>query len=243
MNLKNINPQELKELKEIVYQANMLLSKYGLVIHTWGNVSAISKDRSYYVIKPSGVDYQTMKPDDMVVMDLNNNIISGTLNPSTDMPTHSILYKNFEKVQAIVHTHSPHAVAFAQSGNDIPCFGTTHADNFFGSVPCARDLSKGEINSDYEENTGKVIVEKFRKNNLDYAATPACLVKEHGPFCWSLKNAIDASNLALTLEEVAKMAIYTMQINSNAKEAKKELQLKHYYRKHGPNAYYGQNKK
>lgn len=243
MNLKNINLQELNELKKSVYEANMLLQKYGLVIHTWGNVSGISKDRSYYVIKPSGVDYATMKPDDMVVMDLDDNVLQGNLNPSTDAPTHSLLYKEFNKIQSIVHTHSTYAVAFAQAGKDIKCYGTTHADNFFGSVPCARDLSKEEINQEYEKNTGKVILEKFKLNKLDYAATPACLVKEHGPFCWSLKNPIDAANLALTLEQVAKTALLTTQINPLATEAKKDLQLKHYYRKHGPNAYYGQNKK
>lgn len=243
MDLNKINKTELNQLKKEVYEANMLLKKYGLVIHTWGNVSAISADRSYYVIKPSGVDYSQLKPEDMVVMDLDDNIIEGKYNPSTDAPTHSYIYKTFEKTKAIVHTHSPYAVGYAQAGQDIVCFGTTHADNFFGSVPCARDLNKQEIDTEYEKNTGKVIVEKFVKNNIDYKATPACLVKEHGPFCWSLKGAIDAANLALTLEEVAKMSVITKQINNNATEAKKDLQLKHYYRKHGPNAYYGQNNK
>lgn len=235
--------KHLNQLKKSVYEANMLLQKYGLVIHAWGNVSGISKDRSYYVIKPSGVDYQAMTPDDMVVMDLNDNVLSGNLNPSTDAPTHSLLYKRFDKINAIVHTHSTYAVSFAQAGKDIVCYGTTHADNFFGSVPCARDLTKEEINFEYEKNTGKVIIEKFEKYNIDYKATPACLVKEHGPFCWSLKSPIDVANLALTLEQVAKTALFTNQINPLATEAKKELQLKHYYRKHGPNAYYGQNKK
>lgn len=243
MTSKDINLTEIKELQKVVYEANMLLSKYGLVIHTWGNVSGITKDRKYYVIKPSGVSYATMKPEDMVVMDLNDNVIMGELNPSTDAPTHSILYKKFDKVQAIVHTHSTYATSYAQSGLDITCYGTTHADNFYGSVPCARALTKEELESEYEKNTGKVIVERFESHKLDYAATPACLVKEHGPFCWSLKNPIDAANLALTLEQVAKMALFTKQINPLATEANKGLQLKHYNRKHGPNAYYGQSKK
>ena len=243
MNIKEINLEELKELQSSVYEANMLLWKYGLVIHTWGNVSGISKDRKYYVIKPSGVSYEKLKPDDMVVIDLDDNVIHGNLNPSTDTPTHSVLYKNFKNVQAIVHTHSTYATSYAQSGLDIKCYGTTHADNFFGSIPCARSLTKYEIDSEYEKNTGKVIVEKFAFDNLNYEATPACLVKEHGPFCWSLKNSIDAVNLALTLEEVAKMALFTKQINPFCKEANKSLQLKHYYRKHGSNAYYGQIKK
>lgn len=243
MDLREINLDELKDLQKTVYEANMLLWKYGLVIHTWGNVSGISKDRKFYAIKPSGVSYETMKPEDMVIMDLDDNVILGDLNPSTDTPTHSIIYKNFANVQAIVHTHSTYATSFAQSGLGIKCYGTTHADNFFGSIPCARSLTKEEINSEYEKNTGKVIVEEFVTNNLDYAATPACLVKEHGPFCWSLKNPIDAANLALTLEQVAKMALLTRKINPFVNEANKDLQLKHYFRKHGPNAYYGQNKK
>nr|WP_307128240.1 L-ribulose-5-phosphate 4-epimerase [[Mycoplasma] testudinis] len=237
-----MDKRELKKLKDEVYEANMLLQKYHLVIHTWGNVSAISKDRSYFVIKPSGVSYEKLAPDDMVVVDLNDKVLEGKLNPSTDTPTHSLLYKKFPKIQAIVHTHSPHAVAYAQAGSDIPCYGTTHADNFYGSVPCARDLTKEEINGEYEHNTGLVILEKFKKDKIDYTATAACLVKEHGPFCWSMKNAYDAANLALTLEEIAKMAIYTKIINPKAIHAKLELQKKHYERKHGVNAYYGQKK-
>lgn len=243
MLLKNINQKELEELKQQVYEANMLLNKYKLIIHTWGNVSAISEDRSYYVIKPSGIDYETMTPEDMVVLDLNDNVIMGELNPSTDSPTHSTIYKIFTKVKSIVHTHSKYAVSFAQAGLEIKCYGTTHADNFFESIPCTRALNKNEIDDEYEKNTGLVIVETFIKNNLDYVATPGCLVKEHGPFCWSTKNPKDASNLALTLEEIAKMALFTKQINPLATEANKDLQLKHYYRKHGPNSYYGQKNK
>lgn len=243
MNIKEINLEELKKLQSIVYEANMLLWKYGLVIHTWGNVSGISGDRKYYVIKPSGVSYATMKPEDMVVMSLDDEVIHGNLKPSTDMPTHSVIYKNFRNVKGIVHTHSTYATSYAQSGLDIECYGTTHADNFFGSIPCVRALTEYEINSEYEKNTGKVIVERFISKDLDYCATPACLVKEHGPFCWSVKDPIDAANLALTLEQVAKMALLTKQINPLSKGANKNLQLKHYHRKHGPNAYYGQNKK
>ncbi|MCF0218128.1 MAG: L-ribulose-5-phosphate 4-epimerase [Malacoplasma sp.] len=233
----------METLKQQVYEANMLLVKYNLVIHTWGNVSQISRDRTYYVIKPSGVSYQTLKADDMVVVDLQNNVIQGHYNPSTDTPTHSIIYKYFDKVQAIVHTHSTYATSFAQAGVDIKCYGTTHADNFFGNVPCLPSLTKQEISGEYEKNTGKKIVTIFENQKIDYAATPACLIKEHGPFCWSLKNAKDAADLALTLEQVAKMAFLTQNINPLSNEAQKDLQLKHYYRKHGKNAYYGQKDK
>lgn len=236
--------EELQKLKQIVYEANMLLQKYNLVIHTWGNVSAISKDRSYMVIKPSGVSYETMTVNDMVIVKIDNNeVIDSQLNPSSDTPTHTLLYKANPQIQAIVHTHSPYATAFAQAGKDIACLGTTHADNFYGPVPCARELTVEEINGAYEHNTGLVIIETFKNRNIDFAATPAVLVKEHGPFVWSTKNAIDAANLALTLEEVAKMATYTYTINPQATSAKKELQDKHYFRKHGQNAYYGQSKK
>ncbi|WP_434337105.1 L-ribulose-5-phosphate 4-epimerase [Mesomycoplasma conjunctivae] len=237
-----IDPAELKQLQQHVYDANMLLYNYKLAIHTWGNVSAISKDRKYMVIKPSGVSYQAMQPADMVAVDLDNNVISGSLNPSSDTPTHTLLYKQDPRIQAIVHTHSPFAVAWAQAGSDIPALGTTHADNFYGAVPCARELSEQEINGDYEHNTGLVIIEHFQKNNIDFIATPATLVKEHGPFCWSAKSATDAVNLALTLEEVAKMALYTKLINPLQKQANIFLQNKHYNRKHGKNAYYGQKK-
>ncbi|WP_029513386.1 L-ribulose-5-phosphate 4-epimerase [Mycoplasmopsis primatum] len=232
---------EIKKLKQEVYEANMLLVKYNLVIHTWGNVSGITNDRKYMVIKPSGVDYETLSADDMVITDMDNNVYDSKYRPSSDTPTHTLLYKNHPEIKGIVHTHSTNAVAFAQAGKDIPCFGTTHADNFYGPVPCARALSPEEINGEYEHNTGLVIIETFNKRKLDWKATSATLVKEHGPFVWSFKSPKDAVNLALTLEEVAKMAIKTLIISNNdAPVAQKALVEKHYNRKHGKNAYYGQ---
>ncbi|TDV24192.1 L-ribulose 5-phosphate 4-epimerase [Mycoplasmopsis mustelae] len=238
-----MNKEEIQKLKQDVYEANMLLYKYKLAIHTWGNVSGITKDRKLMVIKPSGVNYETMTVDDMVVVDMDNNVIDSKLNPSSDTPTHTLLYKANPNIQGIVHTHSPYAVGFAQAGKEIKCFGTTHADNFYGSVPCTRELTDEEINGAYEHNTGLVIIEHYQKNNLSFESTSATLVKEHGPFVWSIKNPKDAVNLALTLEEVAKMAINTLIIDPNKQQANKTLQNKHHFRKHGPNAYYGQTKK
>ncbi|WP_027120542.1 L-ribulose-5-phosphate 4-epimerase [Mycoplasmopsis lipofaciens] len=233
--------EEIQQLKEEVFKANLLLVKYGLVIHTWGNVSGITKDRKYMVIKPSGVSYENMKADDMVVTDLNNNVIDSKYKPSSDTPTHTLLYKENPELKGIVHTHSVNAVSFAQAGKDIPCFGTTHADNFYGPVPCARSLTPEEINGEYEHNTGLVIIETFKKRKIDWKACSATLVKEHGPFVWSFKSPKDAVDLALTLETVAKMAINTLIINNNeAPQAQKSLIEKHYNRKHGKNAYYGQ---
>nr|WP_318034605.1 L-ribulose-5-phosphate 4-epimerase [Mesomycoplasma lagogenitalium] len=238
-----MDKQEIQKLKEEVYQANMLLYKYKLAIHTWGNVSGITKDRKYMVIKPSGVSYEKMTADHMVVVDMDNNVIESSLNPSSDTPTHTLLYKANENIKGIVHTHSPFAVGWAQAGKEIPCFGTTHADNFYGSVPCTRELTDEEINGQYEHNTGLVIIEHYKKNNISFESTSATLVKEHGPFVWSIKSPQDAVNLALTLEEVAKMAIYTLSVDSKKVQANKTLQDKHYYRKHGKNAYYGQKLK
>lgn len=238
-----MNNKELIELQKRVYEANMLLYNYKLAIHTWGNVSGISLDRKYMAIKPSGVSYQKMKYSDMVIIEIaSGKKINSELNPSSDTPTHLLLYQNFPKVKAIVHTHSPNAIAWAQNGKDIPCYGTTHADNFYGSIPCARSLSKTEINSEYEHNTGLVILEKFA-TKFNYISSPGCLVKNHGPFTWSTKSEIDAVNIALTLEEIAKMARYTIAIDSNVKEVDKNLMDYHYNRKHGKNAYYGQIKK
>ncbi|QGZ97795.1 L-ribulose-5-phosphate 4-epimerase AraD [Mycoplasma sp. NEAQ87857] len=232
---------EITQLKQEVYEANMLLVKYKLVIHTWGNVSGITKDRKFMVIKPSGVSYDTLKPKDMVITDLDNNIYDSKYNPSVDTPTHTLLYKNNPEMQAIVHTHSPYAVGFAQAGKDIPCYGTTHADNFYGSVPCARALTPDEINGQYEHNTGLVILETFKQRKIDFKACPATLVKEHGPFVWSYKSPKDAVNMALTLEEVAKMAINTIIIENNASHPAQEALIeRHYQRKHGKNATYGQ---
>ncbi|MGZ9763084.1 L-ribulose-5-phosphate 4-epimerase AraD [Mycoplasma sp. 5912] len=238
-----VNKEEIQKLKQEVYQANMLLYQYKLAIHTWGNVSGISEDRKYMVIKPSGVSYETMSVDDMVVVDMDNNVIDSKLNPSSDTPTHTLLYKANKNIKGIVHTHSPYAVGFAQAGKEIKCFGTTHADNFYGSVPCTRELTDDEINGAYEHNTGLVIIEHFTKNNISFESTSATLVKEHGPFVWSIKNPKDAVNLALTLEEVAKMALHTLILVPDKGPANQTLQNKHHFRKHGPNAYYGQIKK
>ena len=231
----------LEELKKEVYEANMLLPKYNLVTFTWGNVSGIDREKGLVVIKPSGVDYDIMKPEDMVVLDLNTgDRVEGKLNPSSDTPTHLELYRSFPDVGGVVHTHSPYATSWAQAGRDIPCYGTTHADYFYGPIPCLRVLTKDEIEDAYEENTGYLIVNEFRAKRLDYTAVPACLCKNHGPFAWG-KSTHEAVHNAVVLEEVAKMALRTEMIKADVKPAPQELQDKHYYRKHGANAYYGQN--
>ena len=230
----------LEELKKKVYEANMLLPKYGLVLFTWGNVSEIDREKGLFVIKPSGVEYDKMTPDDMVVMDLDGNKVEGDFNPSSDTPTHRELYKAFKEIGGVVHTHSSYATSFAQAGRDIPCYGTTHADYIYGSVPCLRCLTKGEIEDAYESNTGHLIVNEFIRRDLDVTAVPACLCKNHGPFIWG-KDCFEAVHNAVVLEEVAKMAMWTELINPQVKEASQELMDKHYYRKHGAGAYYGQN--
>lgn len=229
----------LDDLKREVCEANLLLPKYGLVTFTWGNVSAIDREQGLFVIKPSGVEYDVLKPEDMVVVDLEGNVVEGTLNPSSDTATHLELYKAFPNIGGVVHTHSSYATSWAQSGRDIPCYGTTHADYFYGDIPCLRCLRKDEIEDAYEENTGHLIVNEFRRMERDYEAVPAVLCKNHGPFCWG-KNAEDAVHCAVVLEEVAKMAMRTELINGMVHPAPQELQDKHYYRKHGANAYYGQ---
>lgn len=228
----------LEELKQKVYEANMELPKYGLVTFTWGNVSAIDRETGYFVIKPSGVEYDKLKPEDMVVMDLNMNKIEGDLNPSSDTATHCELYKAFPSIGGVVHTHSTWATSWAQAGRDIPCYGTTHADYIYGPIPCVRNLTKEEL-EDYEVNTGKLIVEHFLKADVD--AVPGVLCKNHGPFTWG-KDGHEAVHNAVVVEECAKMAAHTEQINPDAKPAPQELQDKHYFRKHGANAYYGQSK-
>lgn len=238
---KHLNQIELKELLQEVYEANIKLYKSNLAILTWGNVSKINKNRTYMVIKPSGLPYEKMTYLDMVVVDLNGNVLTDNIKPSSDTPTHLLLYKEYNEIESIVHTHSPYAVAFAQAGKDIPCYGTTHADNFYGSVPCVRDLTETEIMTNYEHNTGAVIVSEFKKRNISPRYINACLVKEHGPFVWSYKNASHAVDIASTLEEVAKMAILTTLVEKNAPEVKQAIKDKHYNRKHGKNAYYGQN--
>ena len=227
----------LEGLKSRVYKENMNLVKYGLVVLTWGNVSAIDRESGLVVIKPSGVSYDTMTEEDMVVVDLEGNVVEGKYRPSSDTPTHLYLYKVFPDVGGIVHTHSTHAVAFAQAGRSIPAYGTTHADAFYGNIPCARALSESEIKTDYEKNTGKVIFETF--GELDYNAIPGCLVKNHGPFTWG-KSPEKAVENAVTLEEVAKMAGLTEQLNPKTPNVEQHLLDKHYFRKHGKNAYYGQ---
>ena len=230
----------LEELKQRVYEANMLLPKYGLVTFTWGNVSEIDREKGLFAIKPSGVEYDKLTPEDMVIMDLKGNKVEGRYNPSSDMLTHLVLYNEFKEAGGIVHTHSPYATSWAQAGRDIPCYGTTHADYIYGEVPCARCLTKEEIDEAYEENTGHLIVSEFKARKKDYTAVPAVLCKNHGPFTWG-KDAHEAVHNAVVLEEVAKMALWCEQIKPDVKPAPQELQDKHYYRKHGANAYYGQN--
>lgn len=229
----------LEALKQKVLEANLKLKEYNLVVLTWGNVSALSDDRKYVVIKPSGVDYAVMSADQMVVTDLDGNVVEGNLRPSSDLPTHIEIYKNFPGIGGIVHTHSRYATAFAQAEQDLPCYGTTHADHFYGTVPCTRHLLPEEIERGYEINTGKVIVETFRKRHLDPLAVSAVLVCKHGPFTWgsNMKKAVEN---ALVLDETAHMALLSMMMNPSIQAAPQYLQDKHYFRKHGANAYYGQ---
>ena len=230
----------LEELKKEVCRANLFLVEHNLVVLTWGNVSAVTPDRRYAVIKPSGVDYAAMRPEQMVVTDIDGNVVEGDLRPSTDLLTHLELYRAFPRINSVVHTHSRWAVAFAQAEMDVPCYGTTHADQFYGGVPCTRPLSDGEIGEDYERNTGRVIVETLRNRGIDPAATPAVLVNKHGPFAWG-PSARKAVENALVLDEVCHMAILTRQLAGGGTEAAPQyLMDKHYFRKHGPNAYYGQ---
>lgn len=230
----------LETLKQQVYEANMELPRRGLVTYTWGNVSSIDRASGLVVIKPSGVEYEELTLDKMVVVDLQTGtIVEGSLNPSSDTKTHLELYKAFPALGGIVHTHSPFAVAWAQAGRDIPCYGTTHAHYFYGSVPCARHLTAAELEEDYEKNTGKVIIETFQNRNIDPVAVPAVICHSHGPFTWG-KDAAQAVYHAVVLEEVAKMALFTRQIDPAAAPAPQSMQDKHYLRKHGPNAYYGQ---
>lgn len=227
----------LEELKQKVYEANMDLPKYNLVTFTWGNVSAIDRESGLFVIKPSGVDYDKLVPSDMVVMDLNGNKIEGAYNPSSDTPTHLELYKAYSHIGGIVHTHSPWATSWAQAKRGIPCYGTTHADYFYGEIPCARSLTPEEINSAYEKNTGLVIIETVSAKNA--MSVPGILCSNHGPFTWGT-DAADAVHNAVVLEEIAKMSYRTETLNSSVKPAPQVLQDKHYLRKHGANAYYGQ---
>jgi L-ribulose-5-phosphate 4-epimerase len=229
----------LEELKKIVCEANLELPKYGLVTFTWGNVSAIDRETGLVVIKPSGVDYDGMQPEDMVVVDLDGKVVEGKYKPSSDTPTHVALYKAFPALGGIVHTHSRWATTFAQAKMDIPALGTTHGDYFYGSIPCTRLMTPAEIAGEYEKETGNVIIETFRARNVDAAQVPAVLVASHGPFAWG-KNAKDAVHNAVVLEEVAFMALNAIQLNPGLGAMQQELLDKHYLRKHGKNAYYGQ---
>lgn len=227
----------LKKLKKTVCRANLNLVKHGLVTFTWGNVSSIDRENGLVVIKPSGVSYKNMTPEDMVVVDLDGNVVEGNYKPSSDTATHIILYKNFPDIGGVVHTHSEWATIWAQAGQAIPALGTTHADYFYGNIPCTRKLTTAEINSAYEEETGNVIVETF--HSQDPNAIPGVLVNNHGPFSWG-KDAQDAVHNAVVLETVAKMAYYTLKIK-NVSTIDQELLDKHYLRKHGDDAYYGQS--
>lgn len=227
----------LENLKELVCDANLRLPAHGLVTFTWGNVSAIDRESGYVVIKPSGVEYNELTPDKMVVVDLDGNIVEGDLNPSSDTPTHVYLYRQFENIGGIVHTHSTHATAFAQARMPIEAYGTTHADYFYGAIPCTRELTAVETRDNYEINTGKVIAEAFKLLKPD--AIPGVVVANHGPFAWG-KNAAEAVHNAVVLEEVAKMAIFMKTINPDSEPINKYILDKHYNRKHGANAYYGQ---
>ena len=230
----------LEELKEKVYQANLDLVKQGLVIFTWGNVSGIDREKGLVVIKPSGVDYDTMKASDMVVVDLETSkVVEGDLNPSSDTPTHLVLYKAFPNIQGVVHTHSTYATAWAQAGKDIPNIGTTHADYFHEAIPCTDDMTKEEVEGNYELETGNVIVKRFIGINPDH--TPGVLVKNHGPFSWGTSPANAVYN-AKVMEQCAHMAFVSFMVNPDT-TMNPLLIEKHYNRKHGPNAYYGQKKK
>jgi len=229
----------LEELKKKVCNANLELVRRGVVLYTWGNVSEIDRESGLVVIKPSGVDYDGMSPEDMVVVRLSDGeVVEGKYKPSSDTPTHLVLYRAFEDIGGVVHTHSTTAVAFAQSGRDIPALGTTHADYFYGDIPCTRALTKEEVESAYEENTGNVIVETIKERGYDPMAIPAILTKNHGPFTWG-KDADAAVYHSVVLEKAAEMALKTLVLNPNASIDQYVLD-KHYMRKHGPNAYYGQ---
>jgi len=228
----------LKELKERVLKANLDLVNEGLVVNTWGNASGRDKESGLIVIKPSGVSYKSMKPEDMVVMDVKGKVIEGKFRPSTDAPTHLLLYNTFGSLGGIVHTHSTYATSWAQAGKSIPPLGTTHADHYYGAVPCSRNLNPDEVKKDYEINTGKIIVEVLK--DVDPLSVPSVLVNCHGPFCWGtdIENAVIN---AIALEEIARIAFYTVLLGKK-EPVEKYLLDKHYNRKHGRNSYYGQGK-
>jgi len=226
----------VEELKQKVFKANLDLVKHGLVIFTWGNVSAIDRKKGLVVIKPSGVSYDDMKAEDMVVLDMDGNVVEGKLKPSSDTATHLVLYKAFPEIGGVVHTHSTYATAWAQTGLDIPSIGTTHADYFFDAVPCTRDMTQAEVEGEYEKETGNVIVERF--SSINPVHVPGVLVNNHGPFSWG-KDADDAVHNAVVMEQIAKMASISFSVNPNLM-MNRNLITKHFNRKHGPGAYYGQ---
>ncbi|UVI33536.1 L-ribulose-5-phosphate 4-epimerase [Paenibacillus spongiae] len=229
----------MEELKRSVWEANMDLPRYGMVTFTWGNVSGIDRESGYIVIKPSGVPYEELRPDQMVVVDMDGHVVEGGLRPSSDTPTHAALYRAFAEIGGIVHTHSPWATSWAQAGRAVPALGTTHADYYYGEVPCTRPMTKEEINGDYELETGHVIIETFEQRGIDPNQVPGVLVYSHAPFCWG-KDPHHAVHNAVVLEEVAKMALHTFQLNADVQPMDRSLLDRHYLRKHGKNAYYGQ---
>ncbi|NDV43609.1 L-ribulose-5-phosphate 4-epimerase [Flagellimonas sediminis] len=228
-----------KSLKEECYEANMELNALGLVIYTFGNVSAVDRDKAVFAIKPSGVPYETLKPEDMVILDYDNNVVDGNMRPSSDTETHSHLYKNWESIGGVAHTHAMYSVSWAQAQRDIPVFGTTHADHLTQDIPCAPPMADELIQGNYEHNTGIQILDCFKERNLDHNEVEMVLIGNHGPFAWG-KNAAKAVYNSKVLETVAQMAYLTLQINPNAPRLKDSLIKKHYERKHGKNAYYGQ---
>lgn len=230
----------LEKLKEEVYQANMLLPHYHLITFTWGNVSGIDREQGLMVIKPSGVDYDKLSADQMVVVNFAGEVVEGDLNPSSDTPTHLELYKAFPDIAGIVHTHSPWAVSFAQAGRDIPAAGTTHGDYFYGDIPVTREMTKKEIAEAYEQQTGAVIIETFKRRAIDPNQIPAVLVNDHGPFTWG-SSPEDAVYHSVVLEEIAEMTYHSMQLSAGDVHMSQNLLDKHYLRKHGDTAYYGQN--
>lgn len=231
---------EYQSLKQECYEANMQLNELGLVIYTFGNVSAVDREKGVFAIKPSGVPYEKLKPEDIVILDFDNNVVEGQMRPSSDTKTHAYLYKHWENIGGIAHTHATYSVAWAQSQKDIPIFGTTHADHLTEDIPCAAPMKDELIEGNYEHNTGIQILDCFREKDISYEEVPMVLIGNHGPFTWG-KNAAKAVYNSKVLEEVAKMAFLTLQINPAAPRLKDSLIKKHYERKHGKDAYYGQN--
>jgi L-ribulose-5-phosphate 4-epimerase len=231
--------EHIKEMQRNVYEANLRLPEEGLIKLTWGNVSEVNYDYNVIVIKPSGVPYSTMKAEQMVVTDLEGNVLQGSYKPSSDLPTHVVLYKHFKEIRSVVHTHSKYAVMWAQANRDIPAYGTTHADAFYGPVPCTRNLTAEEIEHAYEIETGNVIVETFKNRSIDPNAVQAVVVSDHGPFTWG-RNVNEAVENSIILDEVADMAFHTESLSPSRQEISNHLLDKHYLRKHGKNAYYGQ---